>query len=98
MYFYNRFYIKARANKNLLELNHKIIRQNEILERLNDELNQTNIEKDKLFSIIAHELRNPLYWFQNLAEVLTKRYQTMSPEKIQKHCRHWMSLQKMLFT
>ena len=84
LYIYNRFYSKIKANLKLEELNNKIINQNKALEKLNKELNLANEEKDKLFSIIAHELRNPLYWFQNLAEVLSKNYQTMKPEKIQK--------------
>ncbi len=84
LYIYNRFYSKIKANKKLEELNSKITVQNITLERLNQELNIANEEKDKLFSIIAHELRNPLYWFQNLAEVLSKNYRTMKTEKIQK--------------
>lgn len=84
LYIYNRFYSKIKANQRLKELNSKIINQNIALEKLNKELNHANNEKDKLFSIIAHELRNPLYWFQNLAEVLSKNYQNMKPEKIQK--------------
>jgi signal transduction histidine kinase/Tfp pilus assembly protein PilF len=81
---YNRFYSKIKANRKLKELNSKITIQNKALEKLNKELNTANEEKDKLFSIIAHELRNPLYWFQNLAEVLSRNYRIMKPEKIQK--------------
>ncbi len=84
LFIYNRFYIKASANKRLQELNAQVTSQNKALEKLIKELNTANKEKDKLFSIIAHELRNPLYWFQNLAEVLSKNFQTMKPEKIQK--------------
>lgn len=84
LYIYNRFYSKKKANQGLEDLNRKIINQNHTLETLNKELNNANDEKDKIFSIIAHELRNPLYWFQNLAEVLSKKYHTMSPDKIQK--------------
>jgi len=81
---YNRFHAKKKANLLLEELNHKVTHQNSELEKLNTELEKVNEEKDKLFSIIAHELRNPLYWFQNLAEVLSKKYRDMTPEKIQK--------------
>ncbi len=54
------------------------------LQRLIRELELANTEKDKMFSIIAHELRNPLYWFQNLTEVLSKNHAQMTPEKLQK--------------
>jgi signal transduction histidine kinase len=81
---YNRFYNKIKANRKLEELNGKITIQNKALEKLNSELNIANQEKDKLFSIIAHELRNPLYWFQNLAEVLSKNFKTMPLDKVHK--------------
>jgi len=84
LFIYNRFYSKSIANQRLEALNIKITNQNQTLEKLNHELNIANEEKDKLFSIIAHELRNPLYWFQNLVEVLSKNYETMKPEKVQK--------------
>lgn len=67
---YNRLYAKKRANRQLETLNHTITEQNTAL--------------NKLYSIIAHELRNPLYWFQNLAEVLSKKFREMPPDKVQK--------------
>ena len=54
------------------------------LQQLNEELEKANLEKDKMFSIIAHELRNPLYWFQNLTEMLSKNHLKMTPVKIEK--------------
>ena len=65
-------------------LNYQVTNQNKELGILNRELEKANQEKDKLFSIISHELRNPLYWFQNLAEVLSKKYKEMPPAKVQK--------------
>jgi signal transduction histidine kinase/tetratricopeptide (TPR) repeat protein len=81
---YYRFEHKRRANHQLEKLNNKVVQQNKELEKLNEELGRANREKDKLFSIIAHELRNPLYWFQNLAEMLSRRYLSLPPEKVQK--------------
>ena len=81
---YNRLYANRKANNMLTNLNAKIILQNNELATLNKELENANHEKDKLFTIISHELRNPLYWFQNLAEVLSKNFRQMKPEKVQK--------------
>jgi len=81
---YNRLYEKKKANQLLEALNYKITNQNSELELLNKELENSNREKDKLFSIISHELRNPLYWFQNLSEVLSKKFKEMPAEKVQK--------------
>ena len=81
---YNRLYANKKANKILGELNQKITNQNIELAKLNKDLENANREKDKLFTIISHELRNPLYWFQNLAEVLSNNFKKMSEDKIQK--------------
>lgn len=78
---------KRKANRRLESLNNKVLKQNEELEKLNRELGIANREKDKIFSIITHELRNPLYWFQNLTEMLSLKYTTMPKEKVQKTLR-----------
>jgi signal transduction histidine kinase len=81
---YNRLYAKKRANRQLEALNLTVTEQNTKLALLNEKLEAANREKDKLFSIISHELRNPLYWFQNLSEVLSKKFREMPADKVQK--------------
>jgi len=81
---YNRLYAKKKAHRQLEVLNRTVTDQNSALASLNRELEQANQEKDKLFSIISHELRNPLYWFQNLSEVLSKKFREMPADKVQK--------------
>jgi PAS domain S-box-containing protein len=51
----------------------------------NQELSKLNSEKDKLFSIIAHDLRSPFYGLLGLTEALDADNQTMSPTEIQKY-------------
>lgn len=81
---YFRFKNKDRANQALEELNNRISEKNKQLASLNKELDNANKEKDKFFSIIAHELRNPLWWFKNLSETLSEKYHELDKEKIQK--------------
>jgi signal transduction histidine kinase len=81
---YNRLYVKKAANRKLEVLNATVTHQNKKLALLNEKLELANREKDKFFSIIAHELRNPLYWFQNLSEVLSKKFREMPADKVQK--------------
>lgn len=82
--FYFRFENKKRANNRLEQLNDQITKQNIELGKLNKDLEKANQEKDKIFSIITHELRNPLFWFKNLTEMLSLKYSTMPSEKVHK--------------
>jgi signal transduction histidine kinase len=82
--FYYRFIVKTRANNALEALNVKITEKNKQLDRLNKELDKANHEKDKFFSIIGHELRNPLWWFKNLSETLSKKFDELNRDKLHK--------------
>ena len=48
----------------------------------NELLQAINAEKDKLFSIIAHDLRGPLSAFVAATQIITEEIQTMSMEEI----------------
>ncbi len=50
----------------------------------NEELKNINIEKDKLFSIIAHDLRSPFGAFLGLTEILEKKLLVLKQDKLQK--------------
>ena len=48
----------------------------------NEELQQVNAEKDKFFSVIAHDLRSPFSGFLGLTEVLIKEFNQMTLAEI----------------
>jgi PAS domain S-box-containing protein len=56
----------------------RFIHQNENLEKL-------NAEKDKFFSIIAHDLRSPFNGFLGLTEIMADRLMLMTVNEIQNH-------------
>ncbi|NBC84523.1 MAG: tetratricopeptide repeat protein [Bacteroidetes bacterium] len=73
---------KNKANRMLNDLNHKVQSTNQSFKKLNKELNRINYEKDRLFSIISHEMRNPLFWTKNLVELLSQHFDTMTKNEI----------------
>ncbi len=60
------------ANK-LMHLNQKLIDSEE-------ELKQLNVTKDKFFSIIAHDLKNPFASMKNLSDLLHDNYSMLDEE------------------
>ena len=50
--------------------------------RAEDELKRVNTEKDKFFSIIAHDLRSPFSGFLGLTEIMAKELAHMSMDEV----------------
>ena len=55
----------------------QISEKNAELETANAQLQETNATKDKFFSIIAHDLRNPISNFRNVVELLHDDYNSL---------------------
>ncbi len=55
--------------------------QAENLRKINAELERLNRTKDKFFSIIAHDLRNPFHAIIGFSELLSKEYYTMDDQQ-----------------
>jgi signal transduction histidine kinase len=66
------FFIKNTEYFQLLaeEKNQEILQQNEEILQQSEYLNETNKLKDRLFSIIAHDLRNPVAALRNTIDIL----------------------------
>ena len=54
----------------------------EELENKNIQLKKTIAEKDRFFSIIAHDLRSPFSYFLGFTEIISDEINRMSPDKI----------------
>jgi signal transduction histidine kinase len=73
-------YANRRTNHQLQEKNEKIEEQKETLEQQAVQLLLNNRQKDKLFSIIAHDLRGPLNSLKGLMDLLKEK--RLSDEEI----------------
>jgi len=60
-------------------------RNEEKIKEFAEKLTELNNTKDKFFSIIAHDLKNPFNTLINASEVLTKKCSQMPIDKIQKY-------------
>lgn len=67
----------ARESIRLAELNEKLLQSEE-------ELRRSNQTKDKFFSIIAHDLRNPIGATKNLLETMNLFFNELTPADIKK--------------
>jgi signal transduction histidine kinase len=72
------------ANEELKKLNEQISDQKEELELLNDELQEANAAKDRFFSIIAHDLKNPFNVLLTGTEFTLQELPNLSREKIER--------------
>jgi len=61
----------------------QIKKQSEEIESQARELQKTNATKDRLFSIIAHDLKNPFHSILGFTEILQQQYDDITAEKQQ---------------
>jgi signal transduction histidine kinase/ligand-binding sensor domain-containing protein len=66
------------------EQNTQILLKNEELSKLNQALSALNATRDKFFSIIAHDLRNPFNTILGLSEMMLGNIGSSEPDKIRK--------------
>lgn len=66
------------------------------LEYSEEQLKASNDAKDKFFSIMAHDLKNPIGAFMNLSELLTTYFDTFSPVEVQEMVKEVYNSSKRL--
>ena len=72
-----------RINRKLESANENLFGQNEKLEKSEKELIKLNEEKNKLFSIISHDLRGPYSGYFGLLHILIENIDELTKEEIQ---------------
>ena len=73
------------ANSLLTQRQSKIEIQTRELLEVNDKLNELNAMKDKFFSIIAHDLKNPFSTILGFSEILRTSHRTFTEEEMDRY-------------
>lgn len=86
--FYYQSKLRKNANRTIEEINAKLIDTNKVLEKKsiqiqeqNEKLTELNATKDKFFSILAHDLKNPLGLFLSISNFLSDSYDSINEEE-----------------
>lgn len=75
-------------NEQLFEASEELREQKEILEQTNIKLTELNAMKDKFFSIIGHDLKNPINVIKGFSELLTQDYEQLDNDKRKYYLKH----------
>jgi len=79
---YRSYRSKSMSAKELNILNEGLVDSNEKLKENESELKELNDTKDRFFSIIAHDLKNPIGNLKNALEVLSKDFKNFSEKDL----------------
>ncbi len=75
--------ILTQANFEIVEQKNQIEAQRDILQDQSDKLSNLNATKNKLFSIIAHDLRGPFNSINGLSEHIKENIQSISTDELE---------------
>lgn len=75
----------GRKSDKILEQQEKIIRQNQVLEETVHKLERTNNTKDRFFSILAHDLKNPVTTLTGVTDVLKDKLTRLNPAEVARY-------------
>lgn len=84
-------------NEALTQQKNEILEKNSAIKKKNEELQISNSEKDKFFSIIAHDVRGPLSSFLALTEIMDENLQYMTTSDLQAIITSMRSSSKNLY-
>ncbi len=84
---YKRNLLKKETNRLLTEKNDKLEEANKKLQESETDLKKSNATKDKFFSIIGHDLRNPLNALLGFSELISGNPDDYTAEEIRSYVR-----------
>ena len=99
------YLLKSRTNRLLKHQNQQISQANEALRKSEKNLMELNATKDKFFSIISHDLKNPFSSLLSISDLMVDSFDDTEKEdhkagfkKINKSVKHLLDLLENLLT
>ena len=99
------YLVKLRTNRLLTYQNQQISQANEALRESEKNLMELNATKDKFFSIISHDLKNPFASLLSISELMVENFNDMEEQdhqagfkKIHQSVKHLLDLLENLLT
>lgn len=84
---YSQFRLKQKTNHLLASKNNELKETNAKLKASEQNLKELNATKDRFFSIIAHDLKNPFQALLGYSEILSKKIHTLDKEELANYAR-----------
>jgi len=84
--------------ENLQIINVQLVEQRNEIIRQREKLFELNATKDKFFSIMAHDLKNPFNSLLGMSELLLMNASVLTPEKVQKYARTMNTSSKQAYS
>ncbi|MBM2813747.1 MAG: hypothetical protein HW421_509 [Ignavibacteria bacterium] len=81
-------YLIYQRNRSIRKINVSLKEKNNEIKNKNNILNDLNATKDKFFSIIAHDLRNPLSSFKQSIEIILSKMENLSFKELKINLAH----------
>jgi len=97
-FVYRLYYLKKKTNLELIEHRNKLETLNVLLDNQNKELLETNKTKNKLFSIIGHDLRNPFQALVGYSEILISDFDNLDDNLVKTYIRNINESSKSLLS
>jgi signal transduction histidine kinase len=87
----------SARHRNLIIHNKELAEKNKLISEQKEELSRTNITKDKFFSILSHDIRNPLNGILGFSNLLNEEFNKINDKEKKEYINYLKTSSESLF-